>query len=167
MLQRSNIPSCLELFIAFPLMHWYQEGCCPVQPTGLHYDCWRALLKNPVESLLNTANRKQRWPVGGPADSGINLIHQRTIAAEKFAVLDFHRSLPNARLQSDVPRPCTLSTTFDCKRALARKPAKLQYNESINGVCSVPESVSMWHLGKLTLAIGVTGSVHCPSGPDC
>src|SRR5271154_116254 len=36
------------------------------------------------------------------ADSGINLIHQRTIAVERFAVLDFHRSLPNARLQSDV-----------------------------------------------------------------
>src|SRR5271170_959332 len=34
------------------------------------------------------------------ADSGINLIHQRTIAVERFAVLDFHRSLPNARLQS-------------------------------------------------------------------
>jgi hypothetical protein len=33
------------------------------------------------------------------ADSGINLIHQRTIAVERFAVLDFHRSLPNARLQ--------------------------------------------------------------------
>jgi hypothetical protein len=40
------------------------------------------------------------------ADSGINLVHQRTIAVERFAVLDFHRSLPNARLQSDVPRPC-------------------------------------------------------------
>ena len=34
------------------------------------------------------------------ADSGIDLIHQRTIAVERFAVLDFHRSLPNARLQS-------------------------------------------------------------------
>jgi hypothetical protein len=33
-------------------------------------------------------------------DSGINLIHQRTIAVERFAVLDFHRSLPNARMQS-------------------------------------------------------------------
>ena len=32
--------------------------------------------------------------------SGINLIHQLTIAVERFAVLDFHRSLPNARLQS-------------------------------------------------------------------
>jgi hypothetical protein len=40
------------------------------------------------------------------ADSGINLVHQRTIAVERFAVLDFHRSLPNACLQSDVPRPC-------------------------------------------------------------
>jgi hypothetical protein len=38
------------------------------------------------------------------ADSGINLIHQRTIAVERFAVLDFHRSLPNARLQSDVSK---------------------------------------------------------------
>jgi hypothetical protein len=36
------------------------------------------------------------------ADSGINLIHQRTIAVERFAVLDFHRFLPNARLQSGV-----------------------------------------------------------------
>jgi hypothetical protein len=33
------------------------------------------------------------------ADSGINLIHQRTIAVERFTVLDFHWSLPNARLQ--------------------------------------------------------------------
>jgi hypothetical protein len=33
------------------------------------------------------------------ADSGINLIHQRTITAERLAVLDFHQSLPNARLQ--------------------------------------------------------------------
>jgi hypothetical protein len=32
--------------------------------------------------------------------SGINLIYQRTIAVKRFAVLDFHRSLPNARLQS-------------------------------------------------------------------
>jgi hypothetical protein len=32
------------------------------------------------------------------ADSGINLIHPRTIAVERFAVLDFHRSLPSARL---------------------------------------------------------------------
>ena len=34
------------------------------------------------------------------ADSGINLIHQRTIAVERFVILDFHWSLPNARLQS-------------------------------------------------------------------
>src|SRR2546423_407457 len=34
------------------------------------------------------------------ADSGINLIHQRTIAVERFAVLDFYPALPNARLQS-------------------------------------------------------------------
>jgi hypothetical protein len=34
------------------------------------------------------------------ADLGINLVHQRTIAVERFAVLDFRRSLPNARLQS-------------------------------------------------------------------
>jgi hypothetical protein len=33
------------------------------------------------------------------ADSGINLIHQQTIAVERFAVLDFRWSLPNARLQ--------------------------------------------------------------------
>jgi hypothetical protein len=29
----------------------------------------------------------------------INLIHQRTIAVERFTVLDFCQSLPNARLQ--------------------------------------------------------------------
>jgi hypothetical protein len=34
------------------------------------------------------------------ADSGINLIHQRTIAVERFAVLDFRWFLANARLQS-------------------------------------------------------------------
>jgi hypothetical protein len=34
------------------------------------------------------------------ADLGINLTHQRAIAVERFAVLDFRRSLPNARLQS-------------------------------------------------------------------
>jgi hypothetical protein len=34
------------------------------------------------------------------SDSGINLIRQQTIAVERFAVLDFHRFLPNARLQS-------------------------------------------------------------------
>src|SRR5277367_2839257 len=33
------------------------------------------------------------------ADSGINPIHRRTIAVERFAVLNFRRSLPNARLQ--------------------------------------------------------------------
>src|SRR2546421_7471257 len=31
------------------------------------------------------------------ADSGINLTHQQTIAVERFAALDFHRSLPNSR----------------------------------------------------------------------
>src|SRR5271156_7026433 len=46
------------------------------------------------------------------ADSAINLIHQRTIAVERFAVLHFRRSLPNARLQSartDIVYGCTFS----------------------------------------------------------
>src|SRR4051794_27972668 len=54
------------------------------------------------------------------ADSVINLIHQRTIAVERFVVLDFHPSLPNARLQSHVPKPCTIQE----KRSAETRPVK-------------------------------------------
>jgi hypothetical protein len=49
------------------------------------------------------------------AESGINLIHQRTIAVELFAVLDFHQALANERLQpgrTDIVYLCYLMHDF-------------------------------------------------------
>jgi hypothetical protein len=40
------------------------------------------------------------------ANSSIDRRAQPQIAVERFAVLDFCRSLANLRLQSDAPRPC-------------------------------------------------------------
>ena len=59
-------------------MGWYRrlQISQKVVPTSLAADCKTQLCKRHVL-----------------AASGINLIHQRTIAVERFAVLDFRRSL--------------------------------------------------------------------------
>jgi hypothetical protein len=44
-----------------------------------------------------------------PTNSGVDETVQQTIAVERFAVLDFHRCLATARLESDVPNPCKLA----------------------------------------------------------
>ena len=86
-----------------PYHHW-ELSTVPPHPIILFQLSWVGAGPAPDQTACTMSNppgrKTQLCKRHVLADSGINLIHQRTIAAERFAVLDFHRSLPNARLQS-------------------------------------------------------------------